>query len=217
MCIKRYRMIAFCGLIAGIMLLAIIFLSDTAVVTDTRGGTDVDGMKQIAFIISHPAEFMKTMGDFLINDYLNPKNADKVISYVGYYNKIDAAFKGTEILSVLLLVLAITDFRYSDNKDIKKGRYFAIRVLTGISVMLSVCCIAGTMYIAFNKVGADTIAGCQGRYLAPLLFAGLSTFHIRHKHFKAEQFLYLLAVILITLYVLYSGIFNVIIQANSKI
>ena len=78
--------------------------------------------------------------------------------------------RGYAVIAVLMAVTALTD---KNEFDRNSYRWFAkaasIALFFGLSVL-----VATSMYVAFTPVGAQEIAGCQPRYLIPLLYPLLS-------------------------------------------
>ena len=126
---------------------------------DTRGGEDVNSIEQIKYILSNPGEYTGTLLNFL-KEYLDLDYAEEFITsmaYMGYG-------MGTTITLMLMAVLMYID---RDEKKIKmpcvRGAYF-------FSAAVCIILVATALYVSFTEVGANYIAGCQPRYLLPILF-----------------------------------------------
>ena len=126
---------------------------------DTRGGEDVNSIEQIKYILSNPGEYTGTLLNFL-KKYLDLDYAEEFITsmaYMGYG-------MGTTITLMLMAVLMYID---RDEKKIKmpcvRGAYF-------FSAAVCIILVATALYVSFTEVGANYIAGCQPRYLLPILF-----------------------------------------------
>ena len=126
---------------------------------DTRGGEDVNSIEQIKYILSNPGEYTGTLLNFL-KEYLDLDYAEEFITsmaYMGYG-------MGTTITLMLMAVLMYID---RDEKKIKmpcvRGAYF-------FSAAVCIVLVATALYVSFTEVGANYIAGCQPRYLLPILF-----------------------------------------------
>lgn len=126
---------------------------------DSRGGSDVNSTEQIKYILSNPIEYSGTLLNFL-KDYLNLDYASEFISsmaYMGY---------GIGTAITLMLIAALM---YIDRGE-EKVRMPYVRASYFFSAAVCVVLVATALYISFTAVGADYIAGCQPRYLLPLLF-----------------------------------------------
>lgn len=126
---------------------------------DSRGGADVNSTEQIKYILSNPVEYSSTLLNFL-KDYLNLDYASEFISsmaYMGY---------GTGTAITLMLIAALM---YIDRGE-EKVRMPYVRVAYFFSAAVCVVLVATALYISFTAVGADYVAGCQPRYLLPILF-----------------------------------------------
>ena len=71
-----------------------------------------------------------------------------------------------------LLLVAVTDSGPA-NYPYAKVRYKigSSALLIGTSALM-----ASALYVSFTAVGSDTVAGCQGRYLLPLVVPFLALF-----------------------------------------
>lgn len=135
---------------------------------DLRGGEAVNSALQVKFILSNPVKYAKILLVFLKDNYLSFqvswKNIFNTLGYLG-------STKVHVISLIFLIVVCITD---KDKNDCWKGyavtRYFNIAVS-----FLTVCLIATALYVSFTPVGYETVAGCQQRYLIPMLYAVCGT------------------------------------------
>lgn len=128
---------------------------------DERGGEGVNASGQIAFIMSHPKEYLSILLNFLKNEYLTAWSA-------GAYS-VNYAYLGVDhalwyAVPVMIFLTAQID------KNGSYGRTAAITVSAMISFVILIAVIASSMYISFTPVGHHTVNGCQPRYLIPLLF-----------------------------------------------
>ncbi len=126
---------------------------------DSRGG-DVNPPGQIALIFSNPLGYAKTLTKFL-SGYLSIGTMQQYISHFAYLG----IGRGWQIFVVLIGFTTLTD----SNANIKFKipiiiRFCAILLFVGLSAL-----IATALYIDFTPVGADTILGCQPRYIIPML------------------------------------------------
>lgn len=126
---------------------------------DSRGGA-VNPTVQLAGILDHPFNYAKVMFRFM-SEYLSVKNMQGYISNFAYLGQ----GKLWIVFAVMLLVVSLTDANKTITFKIPKYMKF-LSVLLFIS---SAVLIASALYISFTPVGAETINGCQPRYLIPLL------------------------------------------------
>lgn len=125
---------------------------------DMRGGTAVDSAGQIAFILKNPLSYTKILLEFLTKYVLMEENT---LVYFG--------FMGSEIGANLVLVtLVVTAFLEGRRREPGVGKGF--KRMLGLTLFGAVSLAATALYISFTPVGAQTILGCQVRYLFPLFF-----------------------------------------------
>lgn len=160
--------------------------------TDVRGGGDVNSVEQIKFILSHPFSYGKILFNFM-KDYMS-------LAYTGGYMTSFAYLGGgskLEIILVLLGIVAVTDKNKSDSYVSYWYKYGTI-LLACVTASL----IATALYIAFTPVRAEYIAGCQSRYLMPLLFPVLCIAGSRKIVNNINKTYYALSVYGVILYIL---------------
>lgn len=153
------------------LLVAVSFLVPYFFVTgpgigDTRGGSDVNSVEQIAFILSNPLEYARILLTFLAY-YISVPASDGYI-YLYAYLGFPTILIWFLVLGALLLT-TLTDKSESDKTvGTWRSRVLALSIF-GVCIAL----VASALYVQYTPVGAETIAGCQARYLIPLLFAFL--------------------------------------------
>lgn len=130
---------------------------------DSRGGSDVNSAEQIRFIIENPVQYTKILLNFL-KSYLSPDNANRYLTYFMYYGQ---AQYYTVCLIVIAIVTAVDNAVGS--KEIEYSLPGNKLIMTG-TCFITVSLVATALYISFTAVGRDTIAGCQPRYILPVLF-----------------------------------------------
>jgi len=113
------------------------------------------------------------------------------------------------LVFILLGFVTITD---RTEKDIHTSamRY---KALVTFIVLSAFALVSTALYIGFTSVGADTIAGMQGRYLLPLLFPAfyvVGSFRIQN---KMSQSKYSICVFGIMSVVLLTGVWQKLIPA----
>lgn len=131
-------------------------------VGDTRGGEEVNATEQLAYMLSNPFKAAKTLTKFLIS-YLNPfVEGNEYVNQLAYLGYVPG-----RNFNIVMIILGALLSR-GEKEYTKFPMWFRIGtflVYCGIGAMA-----AGTMYLAFTPVAADTVAGCQGRYIIPALF-----------------------------------------------
>ncbi len=132
---------------------------------DTRGGSDVNATLQIQYILGNNLKFLKTITTFLAW-YLNPVTGGEYWqNNVGY----NGMFAGGTITLLLVVLGALINYQDSGRKTFPVWyRLCVILLYIGVGAICAV-----SMYISYTGVGADYVAGCQGRYLFPVLFPTL--------------------------------------------
>lgn len=164
---------------------------------DSRGGAGVSSYGQIDYIVANPGEYANTLVNFL-KEYLNPlcfRGMNSCVELVGY-NRVAGVAVPVMILIFVAALVCHGDARHASRKDNKKIREdseadredgeenqkigfwtgsFPIWYRLGMLILYAgvgaICATA--LYVSFTEVGSDTILGCQGRYLIPVLFPTL--------------------------------------------
>ena len=130
---------------------------------DLRGGSDVNTLAQMKNIRSRPVWYAGVLLRFL-RGYLAPANAFEYTSSMAYLGRVDTA--GWLLIPLLAAGLL----------DRGQGEAFALDGqplprLAGLAIAgVQICVIATVFYLVFTPVGSGSVAGCQSRYLMPLLF-----------------------------------------------
>lgn len=161
----RFAVIAAALLVLSTFLLP--FVVQGAGGGDTRGGSDVSSAGQMSFILSDPLRYVEILTNFL-SGYLSVAQS---ASYTNFFAYLGVSSLGGLPL-VALIIIAVTDSG-SANYPYASWRYrlAALALLCGTSAL-----VASALYVSFTAVGSSTIAGCQGRYLLPLIVPFLALF-----------------------------------------
>jgi len=183
---RRYMLLTVLAIFILLVGLVLPVLTGQPMATDPRSGLPVTALDQVKYIFTHPLDYAKTFVKYMGIEYLNPNNASQVLTKLGSFADLTAQVPGA---IVVLVILAFVAFTEPENSPLPDGQERTIPWIK-LGVALSVCCSIGVIatwsYVMFSPVGAATIAGCQGRYLLPLLFPALyilrstkinSTFH----------------------------------------
>lgn len=129
--------------------------------TDLRGGADVNGAAQVSYILHNPIEYAKTLLQFL-KQYLSINSTKEYTTFLAYY---EAGSKYIAV-TVLLVLYALLD-RSTLNQHTGKNWY---RLLSVFCAFCAIALVATALFVAFTPVGSRHIAGCQPRYIMPVIF-----------------------------------------------
>lgn len=160
-----------CGVIFTSLLVAASFLIPYFFITgpgigDIRGGSDVNSSEQIRFILSHPLEYAQILFSFLLEYFSIPVSR----FYMGFYAYL--GFTSWPFWAVMLFLMVFTAITDKSEAD-KTVCTWKSRVLVIALNLITVVLFATAFYVSYTVVGSETIAGCQPRYLIPLLFSTL--------------------------------------------
>lgn len=141
---------------------------------DKRGGTDVDSMRQISFILHNPALFSKILASELFNFFWNPACFEKAtITFAGLGSLSSKIPFFQDIPLLLLLFCAVTD----TNEVGLRLSTTITKLWTSFLIMCASMIIFTSLYVSYNDVGSVArdsngvilIKGVQMRYIIPLL------------------------------------------------
>lgn len=144
---------------------------------DPRGGaTSASG--QMDYIFGQPFAYayilLSNIGKTLVSYLIGGQG----LCIMGHYGV--AKYKIEILMAVFLCFVTITDTFYKYDNNIKDGRSrvltWKIKGILLIAILIIVAFIWTALYISFTEVGAINIAGVQGRYYLPILFATLILF-----------------------------------------
>lgn len=158
---KKFLLLTFVVAAACFVVYLVLPLFGGSYLNDTRGGSDVNSVEQIIFILKNPLQYVEILMNFL-KGYLSPENSWSYTSYMAYLNGKDFHTTLFMLMCAAALVDRRIEDRYYDNVWVKAGSTFFLFV--------TVCIVASVLYITFTPVAHETVLGCQPRYLAPLLF-----------------------------------------------
>lgn len=169
-CFSKKEHRKYLGLCAAVLLLlfALLLLKSWATIAsggDMRGGAEISTDGQIEYIFAVPFTYMKTLLKFL-RQYLSFGNMSSYIVNFAYLGM--GVCPGVFVF--LMFFTAVTD---KNSYDQFAGNGF-LRIAALVFYLGMAALMATALYIAFTPVGADTISGCQARYLIPVLFPLMS-------------------------------------------
>lgn len=131
---------------------------------DIRGGADVNQPMQLQWILENPLQYGLVLINFFINSYLPLGEFGFSFSYLQIGYIVDHAdFLSMPLL--LVIIVAILDSNRRSNKIANRRTNCAAWGAYLVTIIL----VATALYLSFTPVGADTVNGCQKRYLLPLL------------------------------------------------
>lgn len=158
---KKYYLICLAMIAFMLTLLVVRAFSSVTGGGDTRGGSGVNSMGQFSFILSEPFHYAKILLNFL-KTYLSIGQMNKYINSFSYLGEGVAEW----VFIIMLMFATLTD---KDENERFKGMNL-LRIVNIILFFGLICLVATSMYISFTEVRNETIAGCQARYITPLLF-----------------------------------------------
>ena len=141
------------------------FMSQSASLSDVRGGDGVNGTEQIKYILTNLPQYIKNLIVFL-SSYLSASGSQGYMTFLAYLGH--GGFHG-----LLLIILAVVCVIDKNNYD-KYTSTIVFKAYNIIVYIITSALIATSLYITFTPVASSTINGCQPRYLIPLLFPVLT-------------------------------------------
>ena len=155
-----YRMAAVGGATAVSASFLAPLLFNGAGTGDSRGGGDVDSTGQIRWILDNPSTFTYVIAAFL-KDYLSPAASGAYTDFIAYLSQPSLnAFP----LAALLIFFVVDNGKPTFSYAGFRYKIAAVLLMVGTSTL-----IAAALYVSFTPVGHNTVNGCQGRYLLPLI------------------------------------------------
>lgn len=139
-------------------------LSSSVQAGDSRGGSDVNALGQIKFIINNPLYYMKLIISFLLS-YFAPINSDQYTVQIGYLALIPEYIPILSTVSFIVLVVSSYTSFYGSKVVLNRS----LSITSIILVIISISIATTAIYVDINSVGSNVINGMQGRYLLPLL------------------------------------------------
>lgn len=123
---------------------------------DLRGGEGINATAQLAYILEYPGRYIKVLFHFLA-DYVSVGKAFTYMQNYFYFGYGSC----TGIVFATLIVVAFLSKRDS------RGMTIPVRISGVFASFLAAAACATVMYIVFTPVAAETVLGCQGRYILP--------------------------------------------------
>lgn len=187
---KRYRIAVVVSALLVLSTFLLPFVVQGPGTGDARGGSDVNSTEQVMFVLEDPLRYAGILANFL-SGYLSIESSATFTNHLGY---LGASTLGALPLVALLLV-AVSDSGPA-NYPYAKWRYRlgALALLIGTSALM-----ASALYVSYTAVGSETVAGCQGRYLLPLIVPFLSLFFNSKMRNENSRALYSLVVLSVSM------------------
>lgn len=171
--------------------------------SDTRGGDEVNGRDQIAFILGNPLSYTGILLKFLWK-YLSLEAANGYTVFFAYLG-----MGKHHILSIVLLLLAAVTDRGEGDLRLEGWHRRGFAMLLSFA---TVSLVATGMYIYFTPVGLGAINGCQPRYLLPLIFPFLAfALNTRVRHVSQRRG-YNAALYLLSAFILYANVWTLVVS-----
>lgn len=146
------------------------------IITDTRGGENHNGPAQLAFLLAHPTGFLRLLR-WTFTDLLSGSKMTELLTWIfvlGTGGEEPHGMVGEQLWALLLLSAVFTEGGKEDyNLTLTIPEEIGFKIVAGL---LSLFCIYGAvlaMYVAYTAVGADSVGGCQPRYVLPALLPAL--------------------------------------------
>ncbi|MBQ6545667.1 MAG: DUF2142 domain-containing protein [Lachnospiraceae bacterium] len=177
----RKRKYLWRGLVALSVLFLILsfmlpFLTSTQA-GDARGGAGVNAGEQVRYILTNPLAYTGTLLRFLMN-YLSVKES---YAYIGHY-----AYLGI-LVNALILAIVLSVVCFTEDYPDEIPHFRTHQAVAALAFFASVCLAVTALYVSFTPVGADFVAGCESRYITPVLFPLLSFLHFRGGNPKIDR------------------------------
>lgn len=158
---KKFYLINISILACLFVMLMIRTIGQTTGTGDLRGGSSINPSDQILFILSDILGYIVVLVRFLLQ-YLSISGMQGYITNFAYLG----IASGYMIFVVLLAVTTLVDKSECDVDAFSvKSRLYVIVMFLGEAAL-----IATAFYLVFTGVGADTVLGCQPRYIVPLIY-----------------------------------------------
>lgn len=114
---------------------------------------------QIQFVLSHPLQFVATLGRTFRQDGLALAS-----QFVGVFGWLDTPLPGFWVGTTWGMLLALAGFPVTSEGRLQQWQ----RLVLAIAALSSMVVLCGLAYL-WNFVAAETIGGLQGRYFIPIV------------------------------------------------
>ena len=215
---KKQHTLFFVIVIAAALILAMTFVLPTILsgsggsdlYSDPRRGT-ANTYEQLMLVFHEPVKYARLLfGDIFRR---------LVPYYLGYRLWTDFAYAGEYIgtarwiIPVFLCFIAMTQGSRDNGEDgtvaLKEEKkwlgLFGMKIGSVITAFLSECFAWTALYLAFNPVGAERIAGIQGRYIIPFAWLTMMLFYNKRIRFTITGVNYNRIIIAASAYILFQS------------
>ncbi len=155
------KLVAVALMLVILISFAVPMLVSTGGATDVRGGSDVNGMEQIKFILANPLTYAKICLDF-IKGYVS---LPSMSAHLPFFAWLGASNQTYSLIAFLVLLYCTFTDRVSDDRYKRAWLQRGVGLLTGF---IQIVLVATALYVTYTPVGYWTVNGCQYRYLFPI-------------------------------------------------
>lgn len=207
---KKKRRIFIASIFLLILAIVVIYILPYKIysvpVEDNRGG-NVSAVEQAKYILSDPFKYLGMMVHYTYAAFLNPKDIMKwAITFFAYIDLRGYGFPGMFGVVYMVLVLLSAFVQEGSTDDASKGKRIRFRIISAVVMLLTCFGIETTMYLTFTPIGATTIAGCQSRYILPVLAAVPVIFLPKIDIFRKKKELICPGILIASAVILMSGL-----------
>lgn len=172
---------------------------------DSRGG-DTSVVRQLSYIFLHPIYYAEILLTSIKNTFFSYAIGQEGLGRMGH---LEPVANGTWIL-VTVCYVVFTDYMQDETETVKIWQKSVILFVS----FCVICLIWTALYLSYTPVGANSIAGVQGRYYLPVtiwMLWALRTDKIRNVFHKSRDYVILTVMSLIILLpVVYNSIISVV-------
>ncbi len=201
---RRFRLVMLGATLLLLATFAVPFImSSGGAVEDTRGGSEVNAAAQTAYILQNPFRYLGVLFSFL-GEYASLEAGRTYLTYLHYFGTADYAL----VIEVLLFVVAFTD-----RSEVDCRVKWQPKIATLVMSFGAICLAATAMYIAYTPYKADTILGCQYRYMLQIMFPVLYVIGSIPVENRMRKDWYRGIILGISAFVLLNGVWDLCIRA----
>ena len=208
---KKERRIFILILVGVALLLAATFVLPTLM--SGSGGNDLysdprrasaDTYTQLMLVLHHPLKYFRLLVENIFGWQAPYYLGNRVWTNFAYAGK----YTGTGMYLVPL-VFAFIALTQGSREDLAGRKTKALKIGSVVLMFLSQCLVWTALYLAFNNVGAERIAGVQGRYLIPFAFWMIFLFFNKKIHCSIGELTYRRILSGIGVFILFMSVYTV--------
>ncbi|MBQ7506419.1 MAG: DUF2142 domain-containing protein [Lachnospiraceae bacterium] len=159
---------------------------------------------QLSMLLHEPLKYLRLLFRSIFDNQAVFYLGNKVWTNFAYAGKYTGT--GMYLIPLVFAFLALTE---GDRSDWDAKRLRNLKIGSLILMLLSQCLVWTALYLAFNPVGAERIAGVQGRYLIPFALWMLVLFFNKKIKCSFSDLCYREIVSGIGVYILFMSIYTV--------